>query len=82
LLNPQIRLILESGTDRYRENLPTSNEVTVLIPDKYTDASRHDLVLTVRKAGREYPQIRIVNITHTAYMPLYYILLFPYSNPG
>jgi len=50
-----MRLILESGADHFRKNLPTSNEVTVLIPDEYTDASRRDLVLTVRKAGYKRP---------------------------
>ena len=50
-----MRLIIESGADRHRENLLTSNEVTAIIPDEYTDASRRDLVLTVREAGRERP---------------------------
>jgi hypothetical protein len=82
LLNPQMRLILESGADRYYKNLPISNEVTALIPDEYTDTSRCNLVLTVRKAGCKYPQIYTVNITYIVYMPLYYILLFLYGDPG
>ena len=77
-----MRLILESGANHYCENLLTSNEVIALIPDKYTDASRRDLVLTVREAGCERPQMRTVNIIHAAYMPLYYVLLFPYGDPG
>jgi hypothetical protein len=77
-----MRLILESGANRRRENLLTSNEVIALIPDKYTNASRRDLMLTVREAGRERPQMRIVNVTHVAYMPLHYVLLFLYSDPG
>jgi hypothetical protein len=40
--------------DRYYENLSTSNEVTVLIPDEYIDTSRYDLVLIVCKAGYKY----------------------------
>jgi hypothetical protein len=82
LLNPQMRLILESGADRHRENLPTSNEVTVLIPDEYTDASCRNLVLTVCKAGRKRPQMHTVNVIYAAYIPLYYVLLFPYGDPG
>jgi hypothetical protein len=82
LFNPQIRLILESGTDCYYKNLSTSNEVTVLIPDEYTDASHCNLVLTVRKAGYKYLQIYTVNIIYIVYIPLYYILLFLYSDPG
>ena len=50
-----MRLIVELGADRRRENLPTSNEVTAIILDEYTDASRRDLILTVRKVGRERP---------------------------
>jgi hypothetical protein len=82
LLNPQMHLIMESGTNRRHENLPTSNEVTAIILDKYMDASRRNLVLTVREAGRERPQIHTVNITYAIYMPLHYVLLFPYSDPG
>jgi hypothetical protein len=77
-----MRLVIESGANYHRENLPTSNEVTALILDEYTDASRHDLVLTVREAGRERPQMRIVNVIHATYMPLHYVLLFLYGDPG
>jgi hypothetical protein len=77
-----MRLILESGANRYYKNLLTSNEVIALIPDKYINASRRDLVFIVYKAGRERPQMRIVNVIHVAYMPLYYVLLFLYSDPG
>ena len=82
LLNPQLRLVIELGANRCRENLPTSNEVTAIIPDEYTDSSRLDLILTVCEAGRERPQIHIVNVTHAVYMPLHYVLLFLYGDPG
>jgi hypothetical protein len=39
LLNPQMRLIIESGADRRRENLPTSNKVTAIIPQEYNSGS-------------------------------------------
>jgi hypothetical protein len=77
-----MRLILESGANRRYKNLLTSNEVIALILDKYINASCYDLVLIVYKAGRERPQMRIVNVIHVVYMLLYYILLFLYSNPG
>jgi hypothetical protein len=47
VLSPQMRLVVEAGADRRRENLPTSDEVTPIIPDEYTAASRRDLILTV-----------------------------------
>ena len=34
ILNPQMRLVLEEGADRRRENLPTSDEVAVIFPDE------------------------------------------------
>jgi hypothetical protein len=48
-----MRLIIESGANRYYKNLPTSNKVTALILDEYINASRRDLVLIVYKGGRE-----------------------------
>jgi hypothetical protein len=77
-----MRLILELSVNRRCENLLTSNKVIALILNKYINASRRDLVLIVREASYKRPQMRIVNVTHVAYMPLYYILLFLYSDPG
>jgi len=48
LLNPQMRLIVETGADRCRENLPTSREIAAIIPNEYTEASRRDILLAVR----------------------------------
>jgi hypothetical protein len=48
ILNPRMRLIVEKGADRRRENLSTTNEVTILIPDKLDNAGPRDLVLAVR----------------------------------
>ena len=43
-----MRLIMESGADRRRENLPTSDEVAVILADEFDGASRRDIVLAVR----------------------------------
>jgi hypothetical protein len=77
-----MRLILESGANYRYKNLLISNKVIAFIPDEYTDISRYNLVLIVYKVSRERPQMRIVNIIYIAYMLLYYVLLFLYSNPG
>lgn len=37
ILNPQMLLIMETGADQRRENLPTANEIAVLIPDEYNE---------------------------------------------
>ena len=82
LLNPQMRLVLQSGADRRRENLPTSTELAGILPDEFTDESRRDVLLAVREPGRTGQQLHRVPVTHAAYMPLHYVLLFPYGEYG
>jgi len=77
-----MRLILEASADYYRENLLISNEVAVIIPDKYSNASFRDIVLTERCAPNERPRYCRINPTHAAYMPLHYVLLFPRGDTG
>ena len=38
-------LILEASTDWCRKNLPISNKVAIIIPDKYNDVSFRDIIL-------------------------------------
>jgi hypothetical protein len=77
-----MRLIIELSANCRYENLLTSNEVMAIILDKYMDASRYNLVLIVCKANYKRLQIHIVNVIYATYMPLYYILLFLYSDPS
>jgi hypothetical protein len=81
-LNPQIRLVVKTGTDRCYKNLLTGNKVTAIILDKYTAVSRRDLVLTVRERGQDRLQLYTVDVTYAVYMPLYNVLLFLYNDPG
>ena len=48
VLNPQLRLVMETGADKRRENWPTCDEVAVIIPDKYGEAGFHDILLAKR----------------------------------
>jgi hypothetical protein len=48
-----MRLILELSANCRRENLLISNKVIAFILNKYTNASRRDLMLIVYKASRE-----------------------------
>jgi hypothetical protein len=77
-----MRLVVKTGVDCCRENLLIGDEVIMIIPDEYTAASRRDLVLTVRERGQDRPQLYTVNVTYAAYMPLHYVLLFLYGDPG
>ena len=40
-----MRLILEANTNYRRKNLLMSNEVAIIIPDKYSNACFRDIVL-------------------------------------
>ena len=77
-----MRLILEAGANCCCENLLMSNKVAVIILDEYGNASFRDIMLTERYTPNKQPRYRRINLTHTVYMPLYYVLLFPYGNTG
>jgi hypothetical protein len=78
ILNPQMRLLLEAGADQRRHNLPTSNEVALIIADEYGEPCSREIVLTYRNGtGLSY-----IDPNHGAYMPLHYVLLFPGGDMG
>ncbi len=84
LLNPQMRLIMESGADRRRENLPTSNEIAAILLDEFDgEGTTREVILAAREPGR-YGQelLSKVHVTHASYMPLHYVLLFPHGDYG
>lgn len=82
ILNTQMRLIMETGADQRRENLPTANEIAVLIPDEYNEPGHRDIVLAQRLPDGQSTRLHNIPHTHPAYMPLHYVLLFPHGNPG
>lgn len=82
VLNPQMRLIMETGADRRRENLPTSNEVGAIIIDEYGNPCERDIVLTERVNGVNGTSMKRISQNHAAYMPLHYVLLFPHGDKG
>ena len=75
-----MRLVVEQRANRRREKLPTSDKVTVIIPNKFTSGSRRDIILTVRDPARNGPYLIYIYVTYAAYIPLYYVLLFPYGD--
>ena len=77
-----IRLRVTPGYHRHRRryNLPTVDEVAVILPGvdgNNTQLSHRDIVLQTR-AG----VLQIISDLHPAYIPLYYVLLFPYGENG
>ena len=77
-----MRLIIKSSANRFYKNLLTSDKVIALIPNEYINASCYNLVLIIYKASYKHLQIYIINVIYAIYMPLHYVLLFLYSDPG
>src|SRR4051794_35443511 len=65
-------LLLEAGANRYCYNLPTSEEVTLIIADKYDKSCSRDIILTYRNSTG----LSHIDPNHGAYMLLHYVLLF------
>jgi len=75
----EVRLHVRSGLDQRRYNLPTSDEVAVILPGDGTAPERRDIILHPRSGT--YSLTRIDD-GHPAYSPLHYVLLFPYGDNG
>lgn len=82
ILNPQMKLIMEVGADKRRENLPTSNQMAVIIPDEYGQSCFRDIVLATRNPPHERQEYTHIDASHAAYMPLHYVLLSPKGDLG
>ena len=77
--NVKVALRVMTNTDRRRYNLPTVDEVAMIMPDG-PDRDHRDIVLHLRRP-EDFPLLRI-NEGHPAYTPLHYVLLFPYGDNG
>ncbi|KAI8525659.1 hypothetical protein RHMOL_Rhmol13G0247700 [Rhododendron molle] len=68
-----------SSKDRRRYNLPTADEIAVVIPGDGTKAcGMRDIILHLRGDN----QLMQINECHPAYLPLHYVLLFPRGELG
>lgn len=70
-----MELFLEKMADRRRENLSTSEEAAVIIPDEYEEAGFRDIILTLYNSDGQSP-FNSIDSNHEAYIPLHYALLF------
>jgi hypothetical protein len=80
---PSLRIELVAGFDRRTENLPTSNEITRIIPYEYSEVSFSDIRVHFRDNGHD-GELNYTNIsqTHALYMTLHYTtLLFSNGDP-
>jgi hypothetical protein len=65
LLSLQMRLVIETGADRRRENLPTANNLAAIIPDEYGQGSFRDIVLEIRNPICNSPKLSCIFSTST-----------------
>ena len=82
ILDPQLSLVVERGADRRRENLPTRDEVAMILPEEYGDQGMRDIVLANRVNGEDVGAFTLINPNHALYLPLHYVLLFPNGELG
>jgi len=83
VLNPQLRVVVRGGADLRRENLPTADEVSMILPEEYGDEGCRDIVLAERVNGQaESTSFTLINPNHALYLPLYYVLFFPSGEHG
>jgi hypothetical protein len=75
--NYSIRLKAAPGIHPRSGNLPSADEVAVIIPGDGQQGSSHDIILHTRDGA-----LHRINETHPAYIPLQYPLLFPYGEAG
>jgi hypothetical protein len=85
-----VKLCVVPGNDPQRYNLPTADEVAVILPG--TDESQGvfcDIILHLRPRhyhsvldNCEHLQLDCISEVHAGYAPLHYVLLFPYGEPG
>ncbi|KAF8875803.1 hypothetical protein CPB84DRAFT_1884462 [Gymnopilus junonius] len=81
--NYSLHLHIAPGQSIHTHNLPTVDEVAVIIPNENTYHDHHDIVLTLcDQEGNYHPVLQCISEGHTAYGPLQYVLLFPFGEPG
>ena len=78
----QMCLVVEAGSDECCTNLPTANEMAVILPDEYDQPCFRDIMICSHHTGGAQHGFSCVHPSHAAYMPLQYPLLFPYGDPG
>lgn len=85
-----VKLCVVPGNDPRRYNLPTADEVGVILPEQNDfQGDFRDIIIHLRPQhyhsthdNQEHLQLHRINEGHAAYAPLHYVLLFPYGEPG
>ncbi|XP_026435826.1 uncharacterized protein LOC113333615 [Papaver somniferum] len=77
--NIRVSLQYNKSTDIRRYNLPTADEIAVIVPEiTYKEIGVRDIILHLR----ENNGLKQISECHPAYLPLHYVLLFPFGELG
>lgn len=79
-MSPQLQLVSEHKADQRRENLPTADEVAVILPDEWSGSGRRDVILTLRASEEGNQGYTFISSDHGAFMPLHFVLFFLMGN--
>jgi hypothetical protein len=77
--NVQVKLHVEQSADKRRYNLPTEEEIAVIVPGDGSEDVRSDRDIIVRLIGGSLQRISHL---HPSYSSLHYVLLFPHGEDG
>ena len=85
-----VKLCVVPGHDPRCYNLPTADEVGVILPGENIFEGDHcDIVIHLRPQhyhnphdNQDHLQLYRISEGHAAYAPLHYVLLFPFGEPG
>jgi hypothetical protein len=85
-----MKLCVLPGSNPRRNNLPTVDEVAVILPGEGTcEGDYRDIVVHLRPQyyhndhdERDHLRLHRINECHSAYAPLHYVLFFPYGESG
>lgn len=77
-----MRLLLEEGNDHRRHNLPTGNEIAMIISDEYDRAGYRDIILGCQRPKNNALIFQNISSNTAAYMLLHYVLFFPCEDLG
>jgi len=86
ILNPRLELIVNVNTDPRRANLPSVDQVAIIVPEEYSEMGFCDLILAKRGVNNQGVMVdqrfTRINQNHAAYLPLHYVIMFPRGETG
>lgn len=75
-----MKSLLELGADCNCSNLPTTNKVAIIIPDKYQQYRFCDIFLLYQSPENNNNQYHTMDSNSATYMLYHYILIFPHKD--